>query len=77
MIRRGGEQGLARKGSQTPYEYAAALEDAIPEVDDEVASLTSAYVNARYSRSEVDDVQVGLVKTYWERIRGALRSFRR
>lgn len=77
MIRRGGEQGLTRKGSQTPYEYAAALEDAIPEVDDEVASLTSAYVNARYSRSEVDDVQVGLVKTYWERIRGALRSFRR
>lgn len=77
MIRRGGERGLARKDSQTPYEYAAALEEALPEVDQEVASLTEAFVAARYARSEVDENQAGLVRRSWDRIRGALRSLRK
>lgn len=77
MIRRGGERGLNRKGSQTPYEYAEALEEALPEVDQEVASLTEAFVTARYSRGTVDEDQAGLVRHYWDRIRGALRSLRK
>ncbi len=77
MIRRGGERGLARKGSQTPYEYASALEDVLPEVDREVASLTEAFVTARYGREDVDEDQAGIVRQYWERIRNALRSFRK
>ncbi len=77
MIRRGGERGIPRKGAQTPYEYANTLEGAIPEVDEDVTSLTNAFVEARYSRSEIDDERAGLIKRYWERIRGALRSFRK
>ena len=49
----------------------------LPEVDEEVASITEAFVEARYSRQDVDDSQAGRVKRYWERIRGALRSFRK
>jgi len=77
MIRRGGEKGIPRRSAQTPYEYAATLEDTLPEVDEEVASITEAFVEARYSRQDVDDSQAGRVKRYWERIRGALRSFRK
>jgi hypothetical protein len=47
MIRRGGERGLSRKEAQTPLEYAATLERAIPEVDDDVASLTDSFIEAR------------------------------
>lgn len=77
MIRRGGERGIPRKGAQTPYEYANTLEGEIPEVDADVTSLTNAFVEARYSRSDVDDEKAHLVKHYWERIRGALRSIRK
>jgi hypothetical protein len=77
MIRRGSERGIPRKDAQTPYEYADVLENTFPDVDQEVASLTESFVTARYSRSEVDDEQVSRVKRYWERIRGALRSYRR
>jgi len=76
MIRRGGDHGLPRRGDQTPYEYSAVLENAVPDVDEDVASLTDAFVEARYSRSVVDESQVGIVKRYWQRIRSALRSIR-
>lgn len=77
MIRRGGEKGLPRKTAQTPYEYAVVLEEAIPEVDEEVDSLTEVFIQARYSQKNLDEGRVSPVKHYWERIRGALRSFRR
>jgi hypothetical protein len=76
MIRRGGERGLVRKESQTPSEYAAMLEEALPQIDHEVASITEAFMTARYSRETVDEDQAGLVRRYWDRIRGALRSLR-
>jgi hypothetical protein len=50
LIRRGGESGLARRGSQTPLEYASTLEDALPTVDEDVESITDAFLEARYSR---------------------------
>jgi hypothetical protein len=77
MIRRGGERGIPREDSQTPYEYASNLEENIPNVDHDVTSLTSAFVEARYSQHNVDQVKAGLVKRHWERIRSALRSFRK
>ena len=76
MTRRGGERGLPRDVSQTPYEYAASLKDTLPDVDNDVVSLTEAFVSARYSRQDVDEEQANLVKRYWRRIRGALRSLR-
>jgi hypothetical protein len=33
MLRRGSEHGHARQPTQTPYEYARALENQIPEID--------------------------------------------
>lgn len=73
MLRRGSEQGLKRPQSQTPYEYANSLDDAFPDVDDEIDSLTAAFVEARYSRHSVEQEDAGRVRSYWERIRQALR----
>ena len=69
MIRRGGEQGLTRKPSETPSEYAASLERALPSAGEDIESLTQAFVEARYSRHEVTPSKAEAVKETWGRIR--------
>ncbi len=54
MIRRGVDQGVARKPSQTPAEYAVQLEQSVPEAGEDINSLTQAFIEARYSRQEVE-----------------------
>jgi hypothetical protein len=74
MLRRGGESGYARKPTQTPYEYARALESEIPEIDQDVDGLTAEFIEARYSRHDIPAEHIGLVRRYWERIKRALRK---
>jgi hypothetical protein len=74
MIRRGGEQGVTRRPSQTPSEYAEALEKALPSAGGDIESITEAFVQARYSRRDVDSGQANAVKAAWGRLRRALRS---
>jgi hypothetical protein len=74
MIRRGNEQGVPRKPSQTPSEYATTLEKALPSAGEDIAAITAAFVEARYSRQDVDSRKVDLVKAMWSRIRSALQS---
>lgn len=74
MIRRGGEQGVPRKPSQTPAEYAATLEKALPSAEEDIDSITKVFMEARYSQRSVEAGEARLVKTLWERIRRALQS---
>jgi hypothetical protein len=74
MIRRGGEQGVTRKPSQTPSEYAATLEKALPSAEQDIESITEAFVEARYSRQDVDPGTVNRVKATWGRIRAAMQN---
>lgn len=74
MIRRGGEQGLSRKPSQTPSEYAVTLENALPSAEEDIDAITQAFIEARYSRREVESRDADLVKATWGRIRRALHS---
>jgi hypothetical protein len=76
LIRRGNESGLTRSLSQTPYEYASTLDDALPDANEDVDALTEAFVEARYTPQDVEEQKANLVKTYWDRIRRALRSRR-
>lgn len=73
MLRRSGEKGHPRQPTQTPYEYARALESQLPEVDQDVDGITSEFIEARYSRHDISPDHVGLVRRYWERIKQALR----
>ena len=74
MIRRGDEQGLRRKPSQTPAEYAVILEKDLPSADEDIDSITRAFVEARYSRREVDSGEANRIKATWGRIRSAFQS---
>jgi hypothetical protein len=74
MIRRGREQDLTRKPSQTPSEYAVTLQKALPSATQDIDSITEAFVEARYSRREVDPGEANAVKEAWGRIRRALQS---
>lgn len=74
MIRRGAEQGLMRKPSQTPSEYAAQLEKALPSAEQDIDSITEAFIQARYSRQEIDTGKADVVKATWRRIRQALQE---
>lgn len=73
MIRRGGEQGVTRKPSQTPSEYALTLEKAMPSTAEDIDSITGAFVEARYSRQDVDPRTVDAARAAWGRIRRALQ----
>ncbi len=74
LIRRGGEKGIPRKTSQTPSEYAQALENALPDAEVDIDQLTGAFVEARYSRHDVLSEDANRVKNTWERIRRILRG---
>jgi len=74
MVRRSSEQGLARKPSQTPSEYAIALENALPSEEEDINLLTDAFIEARYSRREVNPQKAIVIKEIWGRIRRALQS---
>jgi hypothetical protein len=74
MLRRGQESGMPRRPSQTPFEYARKLEGDLPEVDEDLKSLTNAFVEARYSRHTITSERANLVQTYWNKIKRALRS---
>ena len=50
LLRRGGESGLPRRPSQTPYEYENDLTVSLPDVDADLAALTDGFIEARYSQ---------------------------
>jgi hypothetical protein len=77
MVRRGGELDVARKPSQTPSEYAATFEQAVPSAGEDVDSMTEAFIRARYSRQEIHAADSDTVKAAWERVRRQLQERRK
>jgi hypothetical protein len=73
LVRRGGEAGSPRRPWQTPQEYYHSLSSTHPEIEPDVASMTEAFSEARYSRHEVPAERASLVQRFWERVRRALR----
>jgi hypothetical protein len=78
MVRRGGEVGISRKPSQTPFEYSRNLSLKLereegPGLGEDVQVLTDEFMEARYSLHQVADDQVGLVQKCWARIRKAFK----
>lgn len=69
LVRRGEERGYARRASQTPFEYEQRLRQAIPGAEEELAALTGAFVEARYSHHPVTPEQAGQVRRWWERLK--------
>ncbi len=76
FVRRAGESGLPRSSHQTPDEYAATLQNTLPENATDIQSLTEAFSAARYSRQPVEKEQSQRVEGIWSRVRRALRGKR-
>jgi len=64
--------GIARRHSETPYEYASRLGKAVPEGSTQLGELTSLYVDARYGDLKTEDKQVGYANRLWKAFRGLL-----
>jgi hypothetical protein len=77
VLRRAGQQGYPRRRHQTPQEYQAVLEPNLPQSQEEMASLTEAFVEARYSAHEIGVEQDQQVRDKWKRVKAALRALRR
>ncbi|MEA3345545.1 MAG: DUF4129 domain-containing protein [Chloroflexota bacterium] len=76
IVRRAEGRGLGRRPWQTPYEYSERLRAELPEHESDVAELTEAFVDARYSPRSVTQEEANLVKRSWRRVRRALRRWR-
>jgi hypothetical protein len=71
LVRRGENVGIPRKKSQTPYEYAESINEYNTEIEGAVDSLTSSFVDARYSEHDISEEHAGMVKKQWDQIRQA------
>jgi hypothetical protein len=74
VVRRAHRQGVDRRGSQTPYEFSADLAPRLAEAEGDMDTLTDAFVQARYSRREVPEMELGRIRGSWQRVRAALRD---
>ncbi|MDH7485602.1 MAG: DUF4129 domain-containing protein [Anaerolineae bacterium] len=72
-LRRAREQGVPRRPQQTPYEFAPALKAGWPEIEEELGTLTQAFVEARYSARAIAPDEVQTVQQVWRRVRNVLR----
>jgi len=75
-LRRAAQSGVARLPAQTPYEYAARLEHALPEAASDVAMLTDGFIAAQYSPYTLTADDAERARRPWERLRRALRARR-
>ena len=77
IVERARRQGYPRRNSETPYEYDATLGPKLPAAQQDLTSLTQAFVEARYSRQTFDREQDRRARAIWKRVRAALQALRR
>jgi hypothetical protein len=71
--RRAAAAGQPRSPGQTPYEYQASLDGCFPELEPDLAGLTEAFIEARYSHQPIGQPEAEAVKPLWQRIKALLR----
>jgi hypothetical protein len=72
-VRRAGREGIARLPSETPLEFEAVLAPRLGDAEPDMRALTTAFMEARYSRREVEEDEIGQIRACWQRVRRALR----
>lgn len=69
--------GWGRQDSDTAYEASTQLARHLPQQREPIASLTEAFVRARYSPATVNSDEAALLRQPWDRVRGVLQQRRR
>ena len=74
LLRRARERGFGRRPPQSPREYEPVLEQQLPEAAADLAALTAAFEETRYSAHPVDPAAAQDARDRWQRLRAALRG---
>jgi hypothetical protein len=69
LLRLAAEAGYPRAEAQTPHEYLETLHEALPGSEADVATITEAYVNARYGQVPDTREELQRIRDCWERVR--------
>jgi len=75
-VRRASEAGFRRLPNQTPDEYSRHLRAHLPEVGQDVDTIASAFVEAKYSQHDIDKQYAGRLRSHWQRLKRELRRWR-
>lgn len=65
--------GVGRLAHQTPYEYAAALVEALPRGQTQIAQITDLYVKERFSSKGTDEREIEEAREAWRALKSILR----
>ncbi len=63
------ERGYPRAIEETPYDYAPTLERAFPDMREEIAKITEAYVEVHYGELPERPADLEMVQAAWKQIR--------
>jgi len=77
ILRRSSREGFGRPPCSTPLEYQETLARELPDAADQVARLSWAFVEARYSEHPISSPDVAAVKGAWRLVKRALTWRRR
>ena len=72
-LHRAARAGQPRRPAQTPYEYEAELNRALPDLEPDLSGLTGAFMAARYSPQPVQAEEAQAAKSFWQRLKEALQ----
>lgn len=75
MVRWNNQNGIYRKGSETPNEYARSLRRVLPDAEQEITLLTNSFMEARYTRHDITRDQAELMQVAWEHFQENLRNY--
>ncbi len=73
-LKRAQNKGVARETSETPIEFMDDLKTSWPEAEEEIDTLTEAFLKARYSPRHIEKEEVNPVKKKWKRAKSRLRK---
>ena len=76
VVKRAGNEGVPRRQSETPSEFAGDLKTNWPDTGPEIDELTKAFLYARYSPKPVEEQEIPLIKAQWERVKASIRRRR-
>jgi len=77
ILHRSSRQGFGRPPWMTPLEYQDTLASEVPSASDQVAQLSDAFVEARYSQHPVSSEDAKGLREVWHSVRKAITSRRR
>ena len=76
-LRRASSLGIPRLRDQTPHEYCSVLGPRLPESRPDLAELTEAFLEARYSCHSLDRDNEKQARERWQAVKKALAALRR